>query len=77
MMMLAGCAPSVKERLEVSLPPTSTVIPSPVPLPPIRPAMDAREALAENRGAAAENKRRLETAAGNYEALRKQYGGRQ
>ena len=41
-------------------------------MPPVRPRLSAL-ALAENRVAAAENRRRLITASRNYEAMRKGY----
>jgi hypothetical protein len=74
-LISSACTPSVKEPLHRTLPPSSAVIPAPVPLPGPRADRDAVAGLAENREAAAENARRLGTARRNYEALRREIGG--
>lgn len=76
LLTIAGCGESVRPA-SVALPATGVVIPAPYPLPEVIPAEDLGLRAEKNRVAAAENARRLATAARNYDAVRNRYAGGQ
>lgn len=77
LMMLGACAPSIEAAgpLARSLPPVGAIVPTPQALPPVDAGLAWSVVAAQNRAVAAENGRRLESAARAYEALRKRFGG--
>lgn len=75
-MILGGCVTTGEPPIERSLPPPSSVVLDPVPVPVIRAGDDARVAWKKEQAARKEANNRLRKSRTIYSGVRDIYGGK-